>query len=235
MGSDPLAIVVSCEHGGNHVPAEYAKGFASTEAQQLLCSHRGYDLGALPIAIDLSQRLSAPLHSTVITRLLVEFNRSIEAHDLFSSITRDLPASEREAIIDRYYRPYRSSIERTISSFIGSGHRVLHVSVHSCTDELNGQKRELELGLLYDPSRDFESKVCEQLDALLTENHPDYRVRHNQPYLGTDDGLTTEFRKQFPGPVYAGIELEFRQGYIAEKNAAMAISQAIAAAIGQIV
>lgn len=234
MASDPLALLVSCEHGGNHVPPEYADRFASPEAQRLLASHRGWDLGALPVSIDLSQRLRAPLHSTVITRLLVESNRSHEAHDLFSPITRDLPSAERQAIIDRYYLPYRSSLERTIAALIGSRHRVLHVAVHSCTDELNGQKREFELGLLFDPSRLFEFSVVERIEGWFARERPGFRVVLNQPYLGTDDGLTTELRKQFPDPVYAGVELELRQGHIADENAAMAISQAIAAAIGQI-
>jgi predicted N-formylglutamate amidohydrolase len=234
MGSDPLALLVSCEHAGNTVPDQYTHLFASPEAQDLLRSHRGWDPGALPVAVDLSQRLCAPLHSTVITRLLIESNRSLEAHDLFSPITRDLPEPDRQALIDRYYRPYRSSLERTVAALVGSGHRVLHLSVHSCTDELNGQKRELELGLLYDPARSFESTICTALSEWFAQQHTQYRVLHNQPYLGTDDGLTSELRKQFPDPVYAGIELELRQGHIADTKAAMAISQAIAAAINQI-
>jgi predicted N-formylglutamate amidohydrolase len=231
MASDPLALLVSCEHGGNQVPPEYAHLFASPEAQSLLESHRALDIGALPVAIDLAQRLSAPLLSWVVTRLLVEANRSLHAPDLFSSLTRDLPQSDRDAIIERYYLPHRTSVERFISVITRSGQRALHLAVHSCTDELNGNRREFELGLLFDPQRPFEVRVVEHITGWFAREHPEYRVVHNQPYLGTDDGLTSEFRKQFPDEVYAGIELECRQGHIGDTKTAMALSKAIAGSV----
>lgn len=231
MASEPLALLVSCEHGGNQVPPEYHHLFASNEAQDLLRSHRGWDPGALPVAIDLALHLPAPLISCVITRLLVETNRSLHAPDLFSAFTRNLPESERDQIIDRYYWPHRTRIEQCITILTGSGHRVLHLSVHSCTDELNGSRRDFELGLLFDPQRAFEREVVDRLTDSFARSHPHYRVVHNQPYLGTDDGLTTEMRKQFPDHNYAGIELELRQGHIAEMDEAMALSKAIASSV----
>jgi predicted N-formylglutamate amidohydrolase len=234
MASDPLALLITCEHAGNQVPPEYEYLFASSEAQELLHSHRGWDPGALPVALDLAQRLCAPLLSWTVTRLLVEPNRSTAAPDLFSEITRQLDEAQRERLLERYHRPYHASVERVIAALIGSGHRVAHFSVHSCTDELNGRKRELELGLLFDPDRAFETANIRHITEWFEREAPEYRVRHNEPYLGTDDGLTTALRAVFPDPVYSGVELELRQGHVADEKAAMALSQAIAASVARL-
>lgn len=234
MASEPLALLISCEHAGNEVPPEYEHLFASPGAQDLLRSHRGWDPGALPVAIDLALHLPAPLVSCVVTRLLVETNRSLHAPDLFSAFTRDLPQGERDRIMERYYWPHRNRIEQFITDLTGSGQRVLHLGVHSCTDELSGNRREFELGLLFDPQRTFEQQVVDHITEYFERTHPHYRIVHNQPYLGTDDGLTTEMRKQFPDHAYAGIELELRQGHIEEKEEAMALSKAIASSVNSL-
>jgi hypothetical protein len=46
----PAPPLITCEHGGNDVPAEYAELFRGREA--MLQSHRGYDRGALRMARD---------------------------------------------------------------------------------------------------------------------------------------------------------------------------------------
>ena len=44
----PVRIVLTCEHGGNRIPAAYAAYFQSAGA--VLDSHRGFDAGALAVA-----------------------------------------------------------------------------------------------------------------------------------------------------------------------------------------
>ena len=41
-------LLLSCEHGGNRVPPEYGELFADAEA--VLQTHRGYDIGILPFS-----------------------------------------------------------------------------------------------------------------------------------------------------------------------------------------
>ncbi len=45
---DRWEVLVSCEHAGNQIPAPYQALFANR--QSLLTSHRGYDIGILPLA-----------------------------------------------------------------------------------------------------------------------------------------------------------------------------------------
>jgi predicted N-formylglutamate amidohydrolase len=68
------AFLVTCEHGGNRIPAPYRKLFVRQRA--LLDSHRGWDPGALQMARALSTALRAPLVASTTSRLLVDLNRS---------------------------------------------------------------------------------------------------------------------------------------------------------------
>ena len=53
-------VLLTCEHGGNRVPAEFARLFRGK--RNLLDSHRGYDPGALELARTCARRLKVPLH-----------------------------------------------------------------------------------------------------------------------------------------------------------------------------
>ncbi|HSO07438.1 MAG TPA: N-formylglutamate amidohydrolase, partial [Pelomicrobium sp.] len=104
------AFLVTCEHGGNRIPARYRPLFRGHE--ELLTSHRGYDPGALTLARELSAALDAPLVVSTVSRLLVDLNRSLHHPRLFSAATRDAPADVRAEIVDRHYLPYRDEVER---------------------------------------------------------------------------------------------------------------------------
>jgi len=208
-----VSVLVTCEHGGSEVPAEWRRLFRG--ARDVLHSHRGLDIGALGVARRLADRLSAPLISSTTTRLLIELNRSIGHPRLFSEFTSRLSEADRARLVDTYYVPYRCGVERVVGSLIGGGHRVLHVGVHSFTDVLDGDVRELEVGLLFDPDRDWEVSVCGAWRSAIEERCGGaLRVRENEPYAGVDDGLTTHLRGRFGGDEYAGIEVEIRQGLI---------------------
>lgn len=214
--SHPLAVVISCEHGGNHVPPEYALLFAKHAA--LLDSHRGCDAGALYMARHLSRMLHVPLHASETTRLLVDLNRSPDTPTLFSEITRKLPANVRNEILERHYRPYRDEVENAVATAIREGSRVLHISSHSFTPVLDGKVRETEIGLLYDPDRRPERSICDAWLEELQQALPDRRVRRNYPYRGTSDGLTAFLRMRHAEDVYAGIELEINQKLVGEMD-----------------
>jgi len=68
-------LLVTCEHGGNHVPPRYRRLFR--DLQGPLKTHRGYDLGVLVMAREMSESFEAPLVASTVTRLLVDLNRSL--------------------------------------------------------------------------------------------------------------------------------------------------------------
>ena len=205
-------IILTCEHGGNRVPPRYAAHFAG--AEDLLASHRGYDIGALSVARELSEVLAAPLYPATVTRLLVELNRSVGHPRLFSERVRDLDEAERARILARYYVPHRRRVEQTIAQVVRARLRVLHVAVHSFTPVLDGEVRNADVGLLYDPARPGERGVCSWWKQIMDELAPALRVRRNYPYRGNADGFTTYLRTCFPDRAYLGIELEMNQAML---------------------
>src|SRR4030081_1301042 len=63
-------FIITCEHGGNRIPAPYRRLFRGRRV--LLDSHRGYDPGALVMARALARAFRAPLVTSTISRLLVD-------------------------------------------------------------------------------------------------------------------------------------------------------------------
>ncbi len=203
------ALLFTCEHGGNRIPAPYRSLFRGYDG--ILNTHRGYDAGALLMARTLALSFKAPLVSSTISRLLIDLNRSLGHPTIFSEATRGAPATQRAQIIARHYLPYRLRVESLVGKSVAQGRRVVHISAHSFTPELCGKVRNADVGLLYDPRRESEAKLCAAWKKLLAQEVPQLRVRRNYPYAGKGDGLTSHLRRRFPDAAYLGIELEINQ------------------------
>jgi len=218
MPADRKALLVlTCEHGGNEVPAAYSALFAGQSA--LLASHRGWDPGALALGVRMARALGVPLHASTTTRLLVDLNRSIGHRQLFSEFTRALPATVRTDIIAQHYRPYRDAIEAEVALQIAAGRRVLHVASHSFTPVLHGMTRQADVAWLYDPARAGEVALAAAWLAQFALRAPGLRLRRNYPYQGRGDGLTSLLRKRHADDAYVGIELEVNQRFVASGGA----------------
>lgn len=206
--------LISCEHGGNNIPAAYKACFK--EADKVLESHRGYDPGALLLHQLLSSQLADASFYSTTSRLLVELNRSLHHKNLFSAYTKELAPSEKQEIIAAYYLPYRKQVEQQIYEYLAAGEDVRHLSIHSFTPVLNEEVRNADIGLLYDPGNKAEKTFCLAWKQQLQKQWPEARIRMNYPYKGIADGFTTYLRKQFPVQ-YAGIEFELNQKFAGQE------------------
>ncbi len=209
--------LVTCEHGGNRVPAAYRRYFAGHES--LLATHRGYDPGALVLARRLAGALGAPLFYATVSRLVIDLNRSLGHPRLYSEATRPASPAVRREILERHYLPYRRRVEGAAAEAIAEGEKVIHLSAHSFTPELDGEVRDADIGLLYDPARPGEAELARRWQAALKEAAPELRVRRNYPYTGKSDGFTAYLRRRFPAEAYVGIELEINQKHVAPGRA----------------
>ncbi|SFJ61797.1 N-formylglutamate amidohydrolase [Planctomicrobium piriforme] len=205
-----LTLVITCEHGGNEIPAAYRHCFHT--ASEALDSHRGYDPGALELAKRIAKTFQTPLHHETRSRLLIELNRSLHHKRLFSEFSRILPEPTRQKLIDGIYQPYRDKVTAQIAKGVKAG-RVVHISVHSFTPVMRGKTRRTDIGLLFDPRRSLEKDVCRKWKLALQQSAPGLGIHYNLPYRGTSDGFTKVLREQFGEKKYAGIEIEVNQKY----------------------
>jgi predicted N-formylglutamate amidohydrolase len=204
-----VQLIVTCEHGGNRIPRPYWPLFKHYKAA--LASHRGFDPGALSLARDVAKHFDAELIYSTTSRLLVELNRSPNHRQVLSEATRSLSREERQALVDRYYWPYRNWVESQVEEAIARRKRVFHLSCHSFTPRMNGVTRNADIGLLYDPRRARERAFCLEWQERIEAADPTLKVRRNYPYRGSADGLTTHLRRLHPNREYAGIEIEVNQ------------------------
>lgn len=210
MDNRPLAFVVTCEHARNAVPPGLRPLFRGRS--RLLAGHEGYDRGALDFARLLARALRVPLFAGTVTRLVVDLNRSLRHPALFSAPVRALPEGDRQAIMRRFYSPYRQAVEAEVAACVARGARVCHFSCHSFTPMRDGVARNADIALLYDPARARERALC----GLLRDVPAGLglRVRRNYPYRGVADGFTTALRRRHPDAAYAGIEIEINQALL---------------------
>lgn len=207
-------IIITCEHASNIIPKEWQHLFNSDFAQKDLATHLGIDLGAKDAASYFTKHFKCPYFFGDYSRLLIELNRTLNNKNLFSKYSQNLNIHDKEEIIHKYYTPYRHNVENLFRQLIDSGHRVIHFSIHSFTPVLNNIERETDIGLLYDPKRKDEKRLCTLIKQDYIRSFNNYKIRLNYPYKGTSDGFTTYLRKVFSINHYIGIEIELNQKYI---------------------
>ena len=209
-----LKLLLTCEHAGNEIPEQYRHLFEGGDNE--INSHRGYDPGAFDLFGYLKPLADYSL-AYKLSRLLVEPNRSLGHPQLFSEFTRGLEKGAKNDILERYYFPYRNSVESQLEQWSQKGENVLHLSVHSFTPVLNGEVRKTDIGLLFDPARSSEKDFCTKWKKQFQNLDKGTKVRFNYPYLGKADGFTTFLRKKFPEN-YSGIELEVNQKFASQNQ-----------------
>jgi predicted N-formylglutamate amidohydrolase len=165
------------------------------------------------VARDFAAATGAKLFYSTISRLLIELNRPLGHPHVFSTRALRLPPRKREELIQRYYLPYWQAVEEAVTSGLRRGRTVLHLSCHSFTPRLRGVHRTTDIGLLFDPSYAPEASFCDLWRKTLRKYAPRLRVRHNYPYQGTEDALTTSLRQKFAAHPYLGIEIEINQKF----------------------
>lgn len=206
------SLVLSCEHASALLPVSVPLGLAPGEGT----GHHAWDRGAHELALGLATSLGAPLVAGQCSRLVTDLNRSRHLPAAVPAVAFGLAVPGNAALDQRARRrrlralhdPYRRSLRAEVRRAIRRRGAVVHLSVHAFTATLGEERRELEVGLLFDPARAAEQAVADELVGAMRAAGLD--ARENQPYLGTDDGGTTWLRTVFPDPDYAGLELELR-------------------------
>jgi predicted N-formylglutamate amidohydrolase len=101
------------------------------------------------MARELVFAFNGSLVSSTISRILIDLNYSIGHRHLFSAAMRAAAATIHDAIVAQYYWPYRAEGEPLAGKILSTGRRVIHISSHSFTPEMDGKVQRADVGFLY--------------------------------------------------------------------------------------
>lgn len=212
-----VALLVTCEHAVNIVPQRWQHLFRGNP--DILETHRGWDAGAAELARHLGGELSSPCFMARVSRLLMDHNRSPHNRSLWSEFSRDLAASEKNLLLDEFYRPFRDRTGRWLVARHDKGDRLVHLSVHTFIPVFDGKTRNIDIGLLYDPGRPDEVLFAGFWKSRLAASQLGLKVRCNVPYRGRSDCHCKTYRDIYASSDYTGIELEINQALVADRQA----------------
>jgi len=196
-------FLFTCEHAGNEL-----FGTPHTHLdRKIIDEHWGYDIGALALTRALGKAHKAPTVSALFSRLLTDPNRPPSSPSFIVekcegvtlSFNKNLSHSDRQKrqsdFYDRYHRALNDLIVKTSPKVL--------VSVHSFTPLYLGQKRDIEIGVLYE---DHASRA-----EALTQKIAQYGfdARNNEPYSGAL-GLMYSVQEAGRKHGLAHVELEVR-------------------------
>lgn len=214
---DNTQLVITCEHASHAIPKEFDTLFKDHLDE--LETHDAWDIGAYSIFQYLINHIESFHQHGIVSRLIIDLNRSLHNKSCFSKFTKNLSLEKKQSIIDCYYTPFRQATHHKVEEIIKSKKRCFHLSIHSFTPVLDGEVRSTDIGLLYDPKHSLEKQFClNWKKTLMKDLMFKFNIHMNKPYKGTSDGHITALRKLYKPTEYMGIELEVNQKYLLDIN-----------------
>jgi predicted N-formylglutamate amidohydrolase len=204
-----IGLVLSCEHASWTLPPGVELGVPL----DVLQSQASWDHGAYEIAARLGDATGIHVHAGAFSRMWVDLNRAPDHPSVIPEVSYgaavpgnvNLTPGDRSARIEGFHAPYWNAVRGDVAARLHDSERVLHFSSHTFCPGLDPARRTFEVGVLYDPSHDFEAQLAERL--LFAFKRAGIDVRANEPYTGVGFAICSSFRQQFGAP-YAGIQLE---------------------------
>lgn len=209
QGRAPVLLV--CEHASNFMPSAFA-GLGLSEAA--LKDHVAWDIGAHAMARLLSTELDAPLIAAPASRLLIDPNRDLGAHDLIPTHAEGAPIpgnqhvaeDERARRIGAYHAPFHDAIDAHLRQ--RENIRAL-VAVHSFTPILFGTARPWHAGILHGA----DARLADVMIAEMSRE-AGLNVGRNEPYAPSQGVFYTMERH---GRGRATVMIEVRNDLIREE------------------
>ena len=208
-------IFLTGDHAGRAIPRRLnGLGVPAAEMDR----HIAWDIGIAGV----TERLSAALDATAVlqaySRLVIDCNRDpswATAMPVVSEYTpipgnEGLSDAEKAARVAAIFTPYHDRIRGLLDARAAAGRRTLFVAMHSFTPSFKGERRDMQVGVLF--HRDVRMANV-MLDLLRAEG--DLIVGENEPYAITDDSdYSVPTHAEARGLVH--VEIEIRQDLIAD-------------------
>lgn len=225
-----MPLVLTCEHASNLLPRGLRA--RTKEERALLATHWAWDIGAWEVARRVARLTGAAAIGGAVSRLVVDLNRQVadpslvrrEAEGVRLSWNACVTPREIERRMLRWHLPYHDAIDREILRLVTRGVRPLLLAVHSFTPEYGRERRDFDMGVLFDRSRPHAVALARAL------RHAGFRVRYNEPYSGLK-GMMYSIHRHGTHHGLPCLELEINQALLAPRGAAARIAPQVARAI----
>jgi predicted N-formylglutamate amidohydrolase len=197
-------VLLIADHASNHVPADIKLGIAGA----LLHEHIAVDIGVEPLTRLIALRLGCPAVLAQVSRLVVDLHRREDEANLIPALSdgHDIPGNaalsdaDRQARIDRFWRPYHAFIEERIDALAPR----LLVALHSFTPRLTtkpGEQRPWQVGILYNQ----DDRAARIAIGLLRD--AGIATGDNEPYSGKQLNATMDRHAERRGLPYLAVEV----------------------------
>lgn len=177
-------IVLLCEHAGRAISQALGNLGVSEDVIQ---SHRGWDIGAEKVARQIADLLQAPLVIQRYSRLVLDCNRPPDSplaiphvsDQIEISGNASLNAAERTMRVHEIFQPMDAALNKL---FVHHPRRAAF-SIHSFTSHMNGFDRPWHAGFLARTKTDTAAAMMDHIAAIRS----DLTLAMNEPYQIEND------------------------------------------------
>lgn len=220
-GDPSSPVVFTCEHASNalHEPWKWPP-----QDRWLVDTHWASDIGAAAFTRRVAKRMKAPAVLSKFSRLLVDPNRPLDSDTLFRQnadgrlvhLNEALMEKDRLERIERFYLPYHAAV----SEMVRRSRADTVFAIHTFTNDYEGDKRELEIGVLFDDDEEPAHALIRHLEGA------GFHVLANQPWSGKA-GLAYSPVRHAKELGRRALEIEARQDLIIREGFARRLAEAL--------
>lgn len=207
-------FVLTADHAGRILPEKLGQlGLGAADLDR----HIAWDIGIAGVTEFLSERLDAPAILQTYSRLVIDCNRTPGMPTSIPRISeattipgnQTLSPAEEAARRVEVFEPYHAAITELLDARAAAGRRTILVAMHSFTPVYLGERRAVEIGVLYNRDPSYPAILLD-----LLRRGGDLVVGDNEPYSvsdASDYGIPVHGERR--GLPHA--EIEIRQDLIA--------------------
>jgi predicted N-formylglutamate amidohydrolase len=215
-------LVFTCEHASAALPEPWTW---PDEDHWLVDTHWASDIGAAAFTRRVARLMRAPAVLSRFSRLLIDPNRPLDSDTLFREnadgrmvhLNESLLEAERERRIDHFYVPYHAAVSAMVQRSRGD----TVFSIHTFTDNYEGEARALEIGVLFDHDEEPAYRLVRHLEEA------GFHVLANEPWSGKA-GLAHSAVRHAREFGRCALEIEARQDLIVDESFAARLAEALA-------
>ena len=226
-------VLIVCDHASNYVPVAL-DGLGIDDEH--FHKHIGYDIGAAGVSRQIALQLNATAVLSRFSRLVIDPNRYLSAHDSIPTISdgvvihgnESLSPLERMVRVEELCIPYHNAVNAAVTRILDHFYMPLVLSVHSYTPIFQGFERPWEIGVLWEEDDGVASLLIEYL-----REHTDFHVGENEPYHACNPvGYTV--KTHAASRHYPSALVEIRQDLISDETGPRAFAELLSGALASI-